>query len=194
MTNYSGTTLSDLTLARFLNWGIANIVLSKFKALGFDLLVMVFGGLLIFLAPFAGIGLWHLRQRLEFRPFLLYLVLLPVAMAGIFTFPGVRGSMLHSSISFVPYFAVAVPPGLDASIRWIALRRRRWSEDRAQVFFRAGFVALAFGLSVFLYSQGVFGIFAAQPASIPLWNERDAEYSEIGRQLDEWAPPPRSRS
>ena len=90
----------------------------------------------------------------------------------------------------MPFFAVAVPPGLDASIRWIALRRRRWNERSAWVFFRTGFVMLAFGLSVFLYSQGVFGIIAAQPPSIPLWNERDAEYSAIGHQLDAWGASP----
>jgi hypothetical protein len=47
-----------------------------------------------------------------------------------------------------------------------------------------GFVALAFGLSIFLYAQNVFGIFALGPPSVPIWNSRDGEYVEVGRELD----------
>jgi hypothetical protein len=173
----------DLTLARYLDWGITNILSSKLNALGFDLLVLI-GGLQFFLAPFAGIGLWQSRRRIEFKPMLIYLALLLLTMAFVFTFPGMRGSMLHSSIALVAYFAVAVPPGLDAAIHWIARRRRQWNERSAQLFFRGGFVALAGGLSIFLYSQGVFGLFTAQPTIVLSWNARDAEYPAVGSDLD----------
>jgi hypothetical protein len=175
---------SDLTLSRYFDWGIGNIVASKVNAFGFDILVLLLGGLQIFLAPFAAIGLWQLRGRIEFKPFFLYTILLLLAMAIAFTFPSMRGSMLHSSAALIPYFAVAVGPGLDASIHWVARRRSQWDEGTARLFFRWGFVGLAGGLSIFLYSQSVFGIFAFGPPSIPVWNARDAEYIAVGRELD----------
>ncbi len=180
----------DLTLARYLDWGPVNIAFSKLKALGFDLLVLLFGGLQIFLAPFAIVGLWQLRRRVEIKPMLIYLALLLLAMAFVFTFPGMRGSMLHSSIALVAYLAVAVPPGIDVIVRWVARRRRKWGERSAQVFFRWGFIALAAGLSIFLYAQGVFGSMSGSGATTPLWNDRDVEYREIGRELDALAVPP----
>jgi hypothetical protein len=176
--------VTDLTLSGYIDWGGANIVASKLNALGFDLLVLIFGGMQIFLAPFAAIGLWRLKGTVEFRLFLLYALLLTLAMAFIFTFPGIRGSMLHSSAALVPYFAVAVGPGLDASIRWVSRHRRRWDERSARVFFRRGFVALACGLTLFLYSQAVFGLFAFGPPTMPVWNARDEEYAAIGQQLE----------
>lgn len=180
----------DLTWARYWDWGLANIAGSKLNALGFDLLVLIFGGLEIFLAPLALIGLWQLRRRAEFVPFLIYLALLTFTMSIVFTFPGIRGSMLHSSIALVPYFAVAVPLGLDSSIHWIAKRRRRWDVYSATQFFRAGAIVLAIGLSIFLYSQGVFGFFSTGPSNTPLWNARDAEYASIGRHLESLRVPP----
>ena len=44
-------------------------------------------------------------------------------------------------------------------------------------------------LVAFIHGQmGIFvlGIFPLEPASVALWNARDAEYSAFGRQLDEW--------
>ena len=98
--------------------------------------------------------------------------------------------MLHSSIALVAYLAVAVPPGIDVIVRWVAHRRRKWGERSAQVFFRWGFIALAAGLSIFLYAQGVFGSMSDSRATTPLWNDRDVEYREIGRELDALAVPP----
>jgi hypothetical protein len=175
---------TDLSLARYLDWGIGNILSSKLTAFGFDMLVLLFGALQIFLAPFAALGLWRLRQRVEFKPMLIYLALLIIVMPLVFTFPSVRGSMLHSSAALVAYFAVAVPPGLGAVIEWIAQHRRAWNAPSAQKFFGAGFVALSFILSLFLYTQGVFGDVFGGAATIPLWNARDAEYAQMARELN----------
>jgi 4-amino-4-deoxy-L-arabinose transferase-like glycosyltransferase len=175
---------SGLTLAHYLDWGLANILASKLGALGFDLAVLLLGALQIFLAPFALIGAWQLRGRVEFKPALIYAGLLLSAMVLVFTFPGMHGSMLHSSAALVAFGAVAAPPGLDAAIQWIARRRKRWNERRAQVFFRTGFVALAFGLALFTYSQGVFRDVLSTFPSSPLWNQRDEEYRAVGQALD----------
>jgi hypothetical protein len=83
-----------------------------------------------------------------------------------------------------------VPPGLDAVVHRVALRRRQWAERTAQLFFRGGFVALAVGLSIFLYAQGVFAGISGSPATTPLWNDRDVEYGAIGRKLDTLGVPP----
>lgn len=186
LTNYDeffSFDVARLTFARYLDWGVANILASKLSALGFNLLVLLFGGLLVFLAPFACIGLWQLRNRIEMRVASIYLVLLLVAMSFIFTYPGTHGSMLHSSSALVPYLAVAVPPGLDAVLAWVSRRRSSWNLPRARRFFQIGFLALAMMLSIFLYAQGVFASVIGGPPTTPLWNQRDIEYAAIDQAL-----------
>lgn len=176
--------VADLTLARYLAWGMPNILMSKLTAFGYDLLILLLGALQIFLAPFAVIGLWRGRGRAEFRTMLIYLALLWGTMTFVFTFPGIRGSMLHSAAALVPYFAVALPPGLAGAIAWVARRRKSWEARGAERFFSWGLVALALVVSVFLYAQGVFANVLGGSPTIPLWNERDAEYAAVGRELD----------
>jgi 4-amino-4-deoxy-L-arabinose transferase-like glycosyltransferase len=175
--------VARLTFARYLAWGLGNIVASKLNALGFILLVVLFGVWQIFLAPFAAVGFWGMRARVELQAAFLYLVLLVLAMAFVFTFPATHGSMLHSATALVAYGAVAVPPGLDAAVAWVARRRRRWNVAQAQTFFRVGAVALALFFSLYLYAQGVW-IPPGKGATSPLWNQRDVEYAAIDRALD----------
>jgi len=175
--------VARLTLERYLDWGIANILRSKFEALGFILLVLVFGVWQIFLAPFAAIGFWKLRSHVEMQAALIYLALLVLAMAFVFTFPATHGSMLHSAAALVAYGAVAVPPGLDAAIAWFGKRRKSWNVPQAQKFFRVGAIALAFLFSVYLYAGAVW-LPPAPNATTPLWNQRDIEYAAIDRELD----------
>ncbi|MEW5721034.1 MAG: hypothetical protein AB1817_20580, partial [Chloroflexota bacterium] len=177
----------DLTLQRYLDWGIGNIVASKLRAAGVNLLVLAFGALQIFLAPFALIGLRQQRRRVELLPFFIYAPLLYLALTLAFTFPSVRGSTLHSAAALLPFLAAAAPRGIDACIEWIARRRRTWDVALAARVFRAGFVALAIFLAIYLYALGVFPIGGA--SDIPLWNLRDIEYAEIARWLDQNARP-----
>ncbi len=173
----------DLTLQRYLDWGIGNIVGSKLRAAGINFLVIAFGALQVFLAPFAFIGLWQARRRIELLPFLLYAPLLYLAMTLAFTFPSMRGSTLHSSAALLPFLAAVAPRGIDASVEWVARRRRTWNIAQAARVFRFGFVALALFLAVYLYALGVFPI-GGGSSDIPLWNLRDIEYAEIARWLD----------
>lgn len=175
--------VSRFTLQRYLEWGIANILASKFQALWFVLLVLVFGVWQIFLAPLAALGFWKLRARVEMQAALIYIALLVLAMAFVFTFPATHGSMLHSAAALVAYGAVAVPPGLDAVIEWLGKRRRTWNVPQAQRVFRAGVVVLAVFFSLYLYAQGVW-IPPGNNATSPLWNQRDIEYAAIDRELD----------
>lgn len=176
--------VTRLTLERYLDWGIGNIIGSKLTALGFNTLVLLFGVTQIFLAPFALLGFWKLRDKLEIRVALVYLVLLIVVMSFVFTFPAMRGSMFHSSTAMVLYAAVATPFGLEAAIGWLARHRRSWQPEQAQRVFRAGIVVLALFFSLFLYAQGVLGNVLGGSDSIALWNKRDIEYRAIDQQLD----------
>lgn len=176
--------VARLTFSRYLGWGLGNIVSSKVTALGFNALVLLFGVTQIFLAPFAVIGFWKLRRRIEMQLALIYLLLLIVAMSLVFTFPAMRGSMFHSSAALVVHAAVAAQQGLDAVVSWVARRRPRWNAGQAAIFFRAGAVALAFFLSLFLYAQGVFGNVLGGSNTIALWNGRDMEYAAVGKELD----------
>ncbi len=175
--------VSRLTLSRYLDWGLGNIIGSKFDALGFVLLVLLFGVWQIFLAPFAALGFWITRARVEMQAAMIYLALLVLAMAFVFTFPATHGSMLHSATALIAFGAVAVPPGLDAVIAWIGKRRPAWDVTLAQKFFRAGAVALTLLFSVYFFISGVY-LPPAPNATTPLWNQRDIEYAEIDRALD----------
>jgi 4-amino-4-deoxy-L-arabinose transferase-like glycosyltransferase len=174
----------DLTMQRYFAWGLANILASKLQAAFVNLLVVSFGVLQIFLIPFAIIGLWQNRRRIELHPFIVYAILLYLAMTLAFTFPSMRGTMLHSSAALLPFLAAAAPPGIDAFVRWVARRRRTWDVALASRVFRVGFITLSIFLAGWLYAQGVFPINDGS-REIPLWNQRDIEYVPIARWLDQ---------
>ncbi len=139
-----------LTLARYLQWGPGPILASKLWAARLNLMTFVGPNNLVFLTPFTLIGLWRLRREALMRPALIYGALLYAAMTLAFTFPGVRGGLLHSSVALLPFFFAAAPLGLEAAIRWVARRRRGWNARQAMRVFTAGFIALAAVLSLAL--------------------------------------------
>lgn len=139
-----------LTLGRYLEWGLGPILASKLWAARLNLMTFVGPNNLIFLTPFTLIGLWRLRREALMRPALLYGVLLYAAMTLAFTFPGVRGGLLHSSVALLPFFFAAAPVGLEAAIRWVARRRQAWNVQQAMRVFTAGFIVLAAALSLAL--------------------------------------------
>ena len=118
-------------------WGIGPLLGTKLAALFENLLVVVRGAL--FLTPFFVIGLFsrpglpgppqettetentpaRLWQRPEFQPFLVYTVLLYLAMSLAFTFAGTRGSVFHSSGGLLPYIFLISLVGLDRAIAWL---------------------------------------------------------------------------
>jgi hypothetical protein len=174
----------DLTPARYLATGIGSIVQSKLNAAFLDALVVAFGALQVFLVPFSIIGLWRIRRRIEMLPFFIYAVLLYVTMVLVFTYPSPRGSMLHSSTALLPFLAVAAPPGIDGAVEWVARRRKTWNVAQASFVFRAGFVALAIFVSVYVYAQGIIPV-SALPTNIPLWNDRDLHYRSIAAWMEQ---------
>jgi 4-amino-4-deoxy-L-arabinose transferase-like glycosyltransferase len=112
----------DLSLQSYLAWGWGNILLSKLQALGQNAFAML--AILEFApAPFAAIGLWRLRRSPQALPFLLYLILLYLGLSLVFTFPSLRGTLLHSFIPLLPILSLVTIFGLDTTIDWLARRR-----------------------------------------------------------------------
>lgn len=169
----------ELSLDSYLAWGWESIFSSKLSAAVHNALVIL-GGLQFFLAPFAFLGIWRGRRNAATWPFILYLLLLYITMTLVFTFPSMRGSMLHSAVALLPFLFAAVPSGLKTAVEWVAQRRRAWHIPTALNFFTIGFSGLAVVISLFLYAQGFF-LLPADPLA-PLWNERDIVY----RQVENW--------
>jgi hypothetical protein len=86
----------DLSLPTYLAWGAGPILRSKLEAAWVNTQTVVVVLCLVFLAPFAAVGFWRLRHHLLYRLAFLYGALLWLAMTFVFTFPGVRGGLLHS--------------------------------------------------------------------------------------------------
>jgi len=144
-----------LSLRTYLSWGWGNILLSKAKALWLNAQTLLAAGWSILLAPIGLIGAWRLRHRRVYRPAFFYGILLYGTMSLVFTFPGWRGGMLHSTVALLPtLYAVAIE-GLDAGIAWVASRRRHWRIEQAQHVLGAGLVALSVLLGAWLYLQGM---------------------------------------
>jgi hypothetical protein len=78
------------------------------------------------------------------RPFTLYTLLLLLVMSLVFTFPGQRGSLLHSSTAIWPWSMALVPAGIEAAVLWIAQRRPAWRPQQATRFFAIMFVGMVY--------------------------------------------------
>jgi len=176
----------DLTWQGYLAWGWAAILGSKLRAAAHNGLVLL-GVLQFYLAPFVAIGLWQVRRQRLYLPFFIYAALLYLTMTFLFTFPSMRGSMLHSTTALLPFFFALAPSGIDAFVEFMARWRRKWHPPTARAFFSLGFTALAILISLFLYSQGVF--FSTSPEPIlPLWNERNKVYIQAAKMVESDAP------
>lgn len=157
LTNYDDTFSYDrpLTVQSYLSWGVGNIVRSKVEALWANLGQLLLAGLMISCAPLGLLGVWLLRGRTALVPTWLYGVLLYLAMSLVFTFPGMRGGMLHSQVALLPALYAAAMVGLDATVAWIARRRPSWHPRQAQQVLSAGLVFLTLALGLFVYGRGL---------------------------------------
>jgi hypothetical protein len=172
---------TPLTLERYLEWGWSNVIGSKLSAAWTNLQTFVAVNNLIFLTPLTLVGLWQLRRRPFLWPALAYGLTLYGTMTLVFTFPGVRGGVFHSSAALLPFFFAAAMIGLDTTIDWTAQRRPRWRQEGARRFFSLGLLLLAAGLSTFLYSQRVIG---NGTWSDPAWNQTDSAMVLVGEWLE----------
>ena len=101
-------------------------------------------------------------------------------MTLLFTFPGIRGGLFHSSAALLPAIFAASPAGLDAAVDWAARHRRRWDRQGAQRFFSVGLLILAASLSTLLYYRRVIG---AGRWTDPDWNRTDMTMIPVGEWI-----------
>jgi len=171
------------TLADYLAWGWKNILISKLEAswLAVQTFVAV-TGLTAF--TFFMVVAWIRLARCSgpqrsavscrfLRPFTWYTLALFGAMSLLFTFPGQRGSLLHSSTALWPWSMALVPAGLGIVVDWIAARRTRWKPRLAKRLFAVSFLILAYVVT--------FVVALDQP----LRQEEAAVYRMIGQRLPE---------
>lgn len=156
------TTYDDLfaygrsfNLAHFLEWGWGNILQSKLDGL------LLAGGTfigvcgIVFLTPLI---VWGWRKwwrdggkRPYLRPLTWYALLLFAAMSLVFTLPGGRGGLLHSSVALWPWLMVLASAGLDYAVEWAAAKLPHWEPQKAKRRFAALFVVVAFAISATLF-------------------------------------------
>lgn len=166
-------------LAHLLEWGWGNILQSKLDGLllAGGTFVAVCG--VVFLTPLLVWG-WLKWWRDEgkrpyLRPITWYALLLFISMSLIFTFPGGRGGLLHSSVALWPWLMVLATAGLVYAVEWIATRLPHWEPQKAKPRFAMLFIAVAFVISA--------ALFYARADS-----ELEAEvYVEVGEMLPETA-------
>jgi hypothetical protein len=97
--------------------------------------------------------------------------------------------LFHSAAALIPFWMALGVVGLDASIDWIARRRRRWNAAQAKVFFSLGIFALALLLSFIAAERNAnapdsrrYAALASLPADARIMaNDPSAIYYHTGR-------------
>jgi hypothetical protein len=135
---------------------------------------------MIFVAPLALVGGWHLRRHGLVQLAGWYGLLLFVAMTLVFAFPGARGGLFHSGAALLPFIYATAAVGLERTVDWAALRRRGWRAETAKRVFGVGLVVMAAGLSLFIYYQRVLRNDG--------WNSADALYPAIAAWVAQQDP------
>jgi 4-amino-4-deoxy-L-arabinose transferase-like glycosyltransferase len=162
-------------LDNYLAWGWSNILRSKLWAIwiGVQTFVAVTGlTAFTFLVVVGWLARWRRPSTRRFLlPATLYTLLLYGTMTLIFTFPGARGSLLHSSTALWPWSMALVPVGVAATIDWIAARRRSWRPRQARRIFAVAFVIMAYAITF------------AVAAGRPLGHEEAAVYRDVQTRL-----------
>jgi hypothetical protein len=162
-------------LGTLLAWGPENILQSRLDGLSAALQTYVAVPGLMFLLPLVIVGLVALYRRPAARrllwPLLIYAVALFVSGSLLFTFPGMRGSLFHSSAALWPWFMALAAAGVGAAVDWTAKRLSHWQPERAKRLFSAMFIVVALAISLFV-SQ-----FRLAP------DEDPEAYRRIGRSL-----------
>ncbi|WP_420628346.1 glycosyltransferase family 39 protein [Candidatus Leptofilum sp.] len=166
-------------LTHFLEWGWGNILQSKLDGLllAGGTFIAVCG--LVFLTPLVVWGWWKWWRDEEKRPYLRpmswYALLLFASMSLVFTLPGGRGGLLHSSVALWPWLMVLATAGLGYAVEWMATKLPHWEPQTAKPRFAALFVIVAFAISATLfYARADSGL--------------EAEvYADVGAMLPEMA-------
>ncbi len=154
-------------------WGWENILQSRLAGVSSSVQTFVVINGLVFLTPFVLIAWWRLIKTKwgVIRPFTLYTISMYAAMSLIFTLPGGRGGLFHSSAALFPWTMALAASGIRIAVDWVATRLSHWKPERAGRIFAALFVAVAMLMSV---SLGI-----VRRGELP----ETAVYEQIGAQL-----------
>jgi hypothetical protein len=144
----------SIDLASYLEWGWDNILLSKVESLWVAIQTLVAVPGVVFLTPFIIIALVNVFHRPEkralVRPVVWYTIFLLFSMSFIFTFPGMRGAIFHSSSAIWPWSTALAAGGIGIAVDWIAKRLPHWEPDKAKRRFSTLFIILALILGIFV--------------------------------------------
>jgi hypothetical protein len=144
----------SIDLASYLEWGWDNILLSKLESLWVAIQTIVAVPGVLFLTPFIIVALVHFFHRPEkralLRPVVWYTIALVFSMSIIFTFPGMRGAIFHSSSAIWPWSTALAAAGIGITVDWTAKRLPHWEPNKAKRRFSMLFVILALILGIYV--------------------------------------------
>jgi hypothetical protein len=161
--------------ADYFAWGWGNILQSKLEALSLAAQTFIgVTGLTIF--TFFFVWAWIKLSRDEkmrrfLRPFTWYTPIVFGAMSLIFTFPGQRGSLLHTSTALWPWSMALAAAGIGFAVDWMAARLPHWQPEKSKPLFAGMFIIVAFTISL------------AVSGGQPLREEGAIIYDQIGAIL-----------
>lgn len=170
---------SPLTLQRWLEAGLAEIIRVRLWAAGQNLLSAVAVQGAVFLTPLILIGLWQLRRDRRVQVGAAAWAITFLGMTLIFPFQGVRGGFFHSAAAVQPLLWAAVPLGLakaiEAGARW-----RGWDLQQARRVFEIGSLILALAFTAFLTIERLGLGSGAETA----WNRTGGLYARLEQRLE----------
>jgi hypothetical protein len=161
--------------ADYFAWGWSNILQSKLQALSLAAQTFIgVTGLTIF--TFFFVWAWIKLSRDEkmrrfLRPFTWYTPIVFGAMSLIFTFPGQRGSLLHTSTALWPWSMALAAAGIGFAVDWMAARLPHWQPEKSKPLFAGMFIIVVFAISL------------AVSGSQPLRQDNAVIYAEIAATL-----------
>ncbi len=136
----------DTTLSSFLNQGLGSLLESRVGGLAAAAGIFVAMPLLVFLAPFTGIGAWTMKRDPNIWPWLVYGISLLLFSGLLFAVHVPYGTFLHSAVALLPHAYLLSIAGIGIAVTWVARHRRSWNAPRAMRVFAAmavGVVAVA---------------------------------------------------
>ncbi len=153
------TTYDDLfaygrsfSLSHLLSWGWPNIIQSRLSGLSTAFQTFIAVNCLIFLVPFVLWAWWQLgKTKWEMlRPFTFYFAALYLSMSLVFTFPGMRGGLFHSSAALFPWTMSLAAAGVPMAVNWLATKLPHWEPERSGPLFAGLFVVVAMIMTISL--------------------------------------------
>jgi hypothetical protein len=168
------STTADPSFAKWLAQGPATILQTQLGGLVASLGQFVVIICSVVLVPFLVVGAWRRRGSIDFRPWLVYTVLVFVGAAILYPLHVPGGAFIHTAVGLGPHAYVLALEGVVVAVGWLAARRRRWDAGAAsRVFVGAvvGFVA-------------VTGLLYALPVQ-RAWDAERGPRLAVGTQLDQ---------